>query len=72
MTKKKEGSNSEVQCAPAAHEPEFPIEKLRENCTRLFGVSVSTFDGAAYGLNRKYTVGEMKLAIQKWKDKEVK
>lgn len=50
----------------------FSIEKLRENCQKLFGVSVSTFDGAVHGKSGEFTVAEMKGIISKWKKEEVK
>lgn len=50
----------------------FPIGKLRENCRQLFGVSESTFSGAAYGMAGEYTVEEMRTHIDAWKKKGVK
>lgn len=52
--------------------PKFTVEKLRENCLTLFGVTTSTFDGATNGLDGAYTVDEMKDKIAKWQNKEVK
>lgn len=52
--------------------PKFTVERLREKCFTLFGVTTSTFDGATYGLNGEYTVEEMKDKIAKWQNKEVK
>lgn len=52
--------------------PKFPLEKLRENCLKLFGVTQSTFDGASHGLSGEYTVSEMKKIIAVWQNKEVK
>ncbi len=66
---KKEEIKKEVQTVPA---PKFEIRQLRENCKKLFGVTTSTFDGAAYNLKGKYTVSEMKAIIDRWKNKEVK
>lgn len=57
---------------PEAAEAKFSIEKLRENCLTLFGVTSSTFDGATYGLNGDFTVDELKNIIAKWQNKEVK
>ena len=51
----------------------IPLEKLRRSCVKLFGISPSTFDGAAVGLTEsKYTVEEMRAIIDKWLKKEVK
>ncbi len=46
----------------------IPIEKLRRGCVKLYGVTPSTFDGAAVGLpaDGKYTVEEMQARIDKW------
>jgi len=65
----------EVKPQAATADPpqtKYSIEKLRENCLKLFGISQSTFDGASYGLTGKYTVAEMKSVITKWQNKEVK
>lgn len=53
-------------------QPQFTIEKLKQNCIELFGVSTSTFCGATYGMTGKYTIEEMKTHIESWKKKEVK
>ena len=52
--------------------PKFPLEKLRENCLKLFGVTQSTFDGAVHGLSAEFTVSEMKKIIAVWQNKEAK
>lgn len=52
-------------------EKKFAVDKLRENCRRLFGVSTSTFDGATYGMTGKYTVEELKAHIEAWKKRGV-
>lgn len=49
----------------------FTVEKLKENCRELFGVSTSTFVGATYGMTGKYTVEEMKAHIEAWRKKGV-
>ena len=72
MTKKKEELKPEGQNMTVRSEPVFSVERLKENCVKLFGVSQSTFDGAAYGLSGEYTVREMKSLIEKWKTKEAK
>lgn len=51
-------------------QPKFTIEKLRENCYAVFGITKSTFDGATFGLDGEFTVEEMKTAIEKWQNKE--
>ena len=67
---------AEKKTVPAAAEKKerkIPLEKLRRSCVKLFGISPSTFDGAAVGLTEsKYTVEEMRAIIDKWRKKEVK
>lgn len=72
MTKEKEKNKSEVQEVKSASAPKFPVEKLGENCQKLFGISRSTFDGAVSGLKGEYTVQEIKEIISKWMKKEAK
>lgn len=56
----------------AAVSPKFPLSRLRKDCLRLFGVTVSTFDGAAFGLTgRQVTVAEMQDRINKWQNTRV-
>lgn len=50
----------------------FTIERLAENSMRLFGVGISTYAGATYGLTGTYTVEEMRNIINEWKTQEVK
>lgn len=50
----------------------IPIEKLRRSSGKLFGITLSTFDGATVGLTGRYTVAEMQAIITKWLKKEVK
>lgn len=50
----------------------FPIEKLRQNCLALFGVTTSTFDGATLGYDGEYSVDEIKKAIDKWQNTKIK
>lgn len=48
-------------------EPRYKIEKLRENSMQLFGVTVSTFDGAMYGHKEtEMTIKEARAVIDKW------
>lgn len=57
---------------PTAVSPKFPLSRLRKDCLRLFGVTVSTFDGAAFGLaGQHFTVAEMRDRIDKWKNMRV-
>lgn len=58
--------------AQAGAEARHTVEKLRENCRRLFGVSTSTFAGATHGMTGKYTVEEMRTHIKEWGKKGVK
>lgn len=49
----------------------FELARLRKDCLRLFGVTVSTFDGATFGLTGRFTVEEMRNRINKWKNARV-
>lgn len=49
----------------------FTIERLRQNCLDLFGVTVSTFDGATHNLTGLFTVEEMKAKIKVWQEKPI-
>lgn len=64
----------ETVAAPAHNgaDEKYTVEKLRENCRQLFGVSTSTFAGATHGLSGKYTVEEMRAHIKNWGKKGVK
>lgn len=66
MATKKKAANTAEVVAKTATEPKFTVEKLRENCRQLFGVSTSTFAGATYGMTGKYTVAQMKAHIEAW------
>jgi hypothetical protein len=39
---------------------------------KIFGVTTSTFDGAAKGLAGDFTVDEMKTIIKEWQNKPIK
>lgn len=49
----------------------FSVERLRKDCSKLFGVSISTYDGATHGLDGEYSIDEMKNNINNWLKKEV-
>jgi hypothetical protein len=69
MKTTKSEPEASLQTAP---EPKYSIEKLRHSCMKLFGITQSTFDGAAHGLSGEFTVKEMAAVIAKWKSKEVR
>lgn len=50
----------------------YAINQLRDNCLQLFGVGVSTFDGATCNIANKCTVDEIKNILKEWKKKEAK
>lgn len=53
--------------------PEYSIAQLRKHALEIFGVTLSTFDGATCGIKAKtYTIAEMQEIILKWKNKEAK
>ena len=65
--------NEKAQTVEAVESaPKFPIEKLRQNCLALFGVTTSTFDGATLGYDGEYSVEEIKKAIDKWQNTKIK
>jgi hypothetical protein len=67
-----EAVTQESAPAPAPKsEPAFPLDRLRLDCRRLFGVSTSTFNGAARGLTGEFTVQEIRGTIQNWQNKRV-
>ena len=44
----------------------FTIEKLRQNCMTLFGISTSTYSAATYGMTGKYSIEEIKAHLETW------
>lgn len=66
------GTKSADDKARQKTDAKYPIEKLSENCRRLFGVSSCTFAGAAHGMTGEYTVEEMRAHIERWRKKEVR
>ena len=63
-------ANVEEAKAAAPAEPTFTIDQLRQSARVLFGVSVSTYDGATDGLSGEFTVQDMKNHINKWLKEE--
>lgn len=49
----------------------FPLETLRRDCMKLYGVTTSTFDGATLGMAGAYGIEEIRSLIRAWKTKEV-
>ncbi len=48
-------------------EQKYSVERLRLYCVKLFGVTMSTFDGAMYGHEAEMlTVNEADQIIKKW------
>ena len=77
MSNKKETAEAvekEEVTVKAVTEPSFKLEKLREHCLEIFGITSSTFDGATFELDkeRQYTKAEIKAQIEAWSKKEVK
>lgn len=49
------------------NERKYKVEKLRENCMQLFGITTSTFDGAFYGSKEtEMTISEANATVNKW------
>lgn len=56
-----------------AADPKYKLDKLREHSEEILGVSMSTFDGATFGLqDGEYTIPEIKHIIAEWQRKEAK
>ena len=69
----KANTTGEAEATATPKERTFPLEVLRTNCTKLFGVTSSTFEGATVGLSDgDYTIEDMKTKIKEWLKKEVK
>lgn len=68
---KKEMEPPAVAAVPVTKK--FPLAVLRTNCTKLYGVTSSTFAGATASLSDgEYTITDMKDKIDTWLKKEVK
>ena len=66
-----QAENAEVKAAPVKT-PKFTLERLRQDCFKLFNVTTSTFDGATLDLKGdKFTVEEIKNKIDNWKNKKI-
>lgn len=64
---KKQGNKKE---ADNNEEVKYDLLALRRNCSSLFGVTGSTFDGAMYGRTEKeMSIAEAKKIIETWKKK---
>lgn len=73
MSKDTKPTASETSGAkPVVAESKFSLEKLRENCVQLFGVSDCAFAGASAGLKGEFTISDMKNKIAVWLKKEVR
>lgn len=65
------GKALEPQEPKKQQEPKFKVEKLREKCMEIFGITVSTFDGAMYGNKEKeLTISAARAVINKWLRKD--
>ncbi len=50
----------------------FPLESLRKNCIKVFGVTTSTFDGAMSNVSGPLTIAEARNIIDSWSKKGAK
>jgi hypothetical protein len=64
----KKNAAAEPGAEKAAHAgaPKFKLERLRQDCLQIFGVTTSTFDGATCGKSGEYTIDEAKKIIDGW------
>ncbi len=61
----------EPQEVKKKQEPKFKVEKLRGKCMELFGITVSTFDGAMHSNKEsELTIDAARAIINKWLGKE--
>lgn len=67
-----ESATKTTQTIKTVKAQKFPLEKLRANCKKLFGITTHEFVGATYGMTGEYTVEEVKAQIEKWRGMEVK
>jgi hypothetical protein len=60
---------TKTEVTVAKKEPCFSLERLEQDCHKLFGVTPSTFAAATNKLKKakKYTVAEIQTAIEKWR-----
>jgi len=70
MSEKKKTNPSPPKTVKRRGAPAFPIGQLRRDCLALFGVTQSTFDGAAYGMEGAFTIAGMKRHIEGWLNNE--
>lgn len=63
------GAAAESAAATPTTAPvKYPLARLRRDCRQLYGISTSTFDGAATGRKPtdEFTVAEMGQIIKTW------
>ncbi len=54
------------------NEKKFPLNVLKANCTKLFGVTSSTFAGATTDVSDgEYTIAYINNKVKNWLKKEV-
>lgn len=66
----KEVLTAKKEVKPAAQS--YTVEKLRENCSKVLGISRSTFDGAMRNAEGPLAIEEAKRAIDKWNNAKIK
>lgn len=71
MAKSNENPAAET-AAPENKPAKFPLERLRQDCLKIFNVTTSTFDGATSGKTEEYTVDEVKEFIKGWQKTPIK
>lgn len=70
--KKNEAVADNTEKTAPSSKPKFTLERLRQDCLKIFGVTTSTFDGATCGKSGKFTLDEMKKIIEDWQNAPVK
>jgi hypothetical protein len=77
MAEKTKTASVEAEVTKSDEKPkdrEFPINVLRSNSIKLFGITSSTFDGAFFGEDAsvKITIADAQKKINTWLGKEIK
>lgn len=73
MAKETKPTAESATVQKTTEEKKLLLEELGKSCVKLFGVTSSTFAGAAADLTEKeYSIQEVRQHIEAWKKKEVK
>lgn len=73
-TKTNGGAAERADATPAKATVKYPLARLRRDCRKLYGISTSTFDGAAAGRKPtdEFTAAEMGQIIKDWQSTPIR